>query len=70
MAPKCSLGLPKFAISIMNAWYVENVDNPYPSKSECEIMANRGNVQLVQVKKWFCNKRLRNKKFKDRKNSY
>ena len=56
--------LPKLAIGIMNSWYEANVEHPYPSYAACEILACKGNVTVEQVKKWFANRRLRERNTK------
>ncbi|XP_061172589.1 uncharacterized protein LOC133181949 [Saccostrea echinata] len=47
------------AVHIMTEWYEAHEENPYPSKSEKEIMAKEGGISITQVKSWFANKRNR-----------
>ena len=56
--------LPDLAIQIMSAWYTSNVEHPYPSYAACEVLAKGGSVSVEQVKKWFANRRLRDRNTK------
>lgn len=47
------------ALSVMNEWYEEHAENPYPTKAEKDDIAKRGGISLAQVKSWFANKRNR-----------
>lgn len=47
------------ALSVMNVWYEEHAENPYPTKPEKDDIAKRGGISLAQVKSWFANKRNR-----------
>lgn len=47
------------AVRIMTEWYDIHEENPYPSKSEKELMAKEGGISVTQVKSWFANKRNR-----------
>lgn len=47
------------AVRIMTEWYDRHEENPYPSKSEKEIIAKEGGISVTQVKSWFANKRNR-----------
>lgn len=47
------------AKSILNQWYMNHINNPYPSDTEKQELANRCNISLSQVKSWFANKRNR-----------
>ena len=51
--------LNKEAVKIMEDWYEQNFDHPYPSSATYDMLAIRGNVGVEQVKKWFANKRNR-----------
>ena len=51
--------LNKEAVKIMEDWYEQNLDHPYPSSATYDMLAIRGNVGVEQVKKWFANKRNR-----------
>ncbi len=49
------------AVGIMQRWYNANVDYPYPSVDTTESMARAGSITEEQVKKWFANKRMRDR---------
>ena len=53
--------LTKTAIQLMEQWYHSHLDHPYPSPIIVEELARRGNIKEKQVRKWFINKRSRNK---------
>ncbi|XP_067654426.1 uncharacterized protein [Haliotis asinina] len=50
------------SIVLMEKWYHEHLNNPYPTQTEAEDMANKGGISLSQVRKWFSNKRHRTRK--------
>jgi hypothetical protein len=52
--------LPPLATKIMNEWYELHSDKPYPTDDERRQMAIMGQINEVQVKAWFANKRNRN----------
>jgi len=51
--------LNKEAVRLMETWYNQNIDHPYPTPATIEVLAQTGNVGAEQVKKWFANKRNR-----------
>jgi hypothetical protein len=51
--------LDPFAVNVMNTWYLQHVNHPYPSDEEKEQLALDGNISVTQVKAWFSNKRNR-----------
>jgi hypothetical protein len=51
--------LTNTAISIMEKWYSQNQEHPYPNQEATQLLATAGNVSPEQVKKWFANRRLR-----------
>ncbi|KAL4225600.1 hypothetical protein ACF0H5_016288 [Mactra antiquata] len=53
--------LPKHAVQIMQHWYEENLENPYPSREVTQSMASEGGVSVEQIRKWFANKRNRSR---------
>lgn len=55
------------AVEIMTEWFERNIDNPYPSESDKEKMADDGGISLGQVKAWFANKRNRTSNTKPKK---
>lgn len=52
--------LSKKAVRLMEDWYEQHLEHPYPSNTVINQIADKGNVQIEQVKKWFANKRNRN----------
>lgn len=59
--------LNNMALQVMNNWYQQNSENPYPSKAEKEELARRGGITLAQVKSWFANKRNRSNNTRPKK---
>ncbi|KAH3814865.1 hypothetical protein DPMN_143379 [Dreissena polymorpha] len=59
-AAKTRPHLNKEAIQLMEGWYSQNQDHPYPTSTTIELLAHSGNIGIEQVKKWFANKRNRN----------
>lgn len=51
--------LSKDAVRLMEHWYQQNLNHPYPTNSVIEMLAQAGNIGIEQVKKWFANKRNR-----------
>ena len=51
--------LSKKAVRIMETWYDENLDHPYPTTEAYDLIAADGEISVEQVKKWFANKRNR-----------
>jgi len=60
-ADKKSRLLPKHAVKLMETWYQENLENPYPSRETTLNMAAEGNITVEQIRKWFANKRNRSR---------
>ncbi|KAL4239761.1 hypothetical protein ACF0H5_000564 [Mactra antiquata] len=56
--------LSKRAVTMMEEWYSRNYEHPYPSQTAVEALACAGEITPEQVKKWFANKRNRNKNTK------
>lgn len=56
--------LPKHAVKLMQTWYDENLENPYPSREVTLSMASNGGVSVEQIRKWFANKRNRSRNSK------
>ena len=61
---KRSLPLNKKATAIMEKWYENNQEHPYPSYDTAQSMAQSGGITSEQVKKWFSNRRLRKRNTK------
>lgn len=53
--------LPKHAVKILESWYQENLENPYPSREVTLSMASDGGITVEQIRKWFANKRNRSR---------
>ncbi len=47
------------AVAIMEAWYQEHRDHPYPNPVDEEQLGERAGIDPKQVKKWFANQRMR-----------
>ncbi|CAF1306209.1 unnamed protein product [Adineta steineri] len=56
---KSSKQLPEKAVHLMNTWYAEHEDNPYPNRNDLDYLATNGGIKESQVKAWFSNKRNR-----------
>lgn len=55
------------ALQVMNTWYEDNLDNPYPSKEQKQQLAEQGGITVNQVKSWFANKRNRSNNTRPKK---
>lgn len=51
--------LSKRAVQLMEKWYDNHLEHPYPNTDTIEQLATAGNITSEQVKKWFANKRNR-----------
>ena len=49
----------KVATDLLNAYFYKNINNPYPSDAEKEILAEKCHLTVNQVSNWFGNKRIR-----------
>jgi len=47
------------AVSMLNHWFQENRDYPYPDEATTDFLAKQAEISAKQVKKWFANKRVR-----------
>ena len=52
------------ATKILEIWYSNNKDYPYPMEDEIKQMAEDAKIETFQVAKWFYNKRTRTKNTK------
>lgn len=59
--------LSEQAVDIMNAWYDEHLNNPYPTIEEKERLANLGGITVKQVTAWFSNRRNRTQNTKPKR---
>ncbi|CAH8841159.1 unnamed protein product [Trichobilharzia szidati] len=56
------------AVDIMENWYLDHVDAPYPSTAEKQRLAASGGITVMQVSSWFANRRTRASNTKPKKN--
>ena len=49
-------------VDILNKWFVDNQNYPYPDENMTNILAKEANISAKQVRKWFANKRVRSNK--------
>ena len=55
------------AIDLMELWYQDNQQHPYPSILDLNKLANDGHITVAQVRKWMANKRMRSSNTTTRK---
>ena len=55
------------AIDLMELWYQENQQHPYPSIPDLNELAHDGHITVAQVRKWMANKRMRSSNTTSRK---
>lgn len=53
---------PDTVVEILNKWFYENQEYPYPNESMTNMLAKEANISAKQVRKWFANKRVRSNK--------
>lgn len=53
---------PDSVVDILNKWFNENQEYPYPDDNMTNILAKEANISAKQVRKWFANKRVRSNK--------
>ena len=46
-------------IQMLEFWYLDNTERPYPGKQAVSHLARTGNITPTQVRKWLANKRVR-----------
>ena len=63
-APKRNAGISKDAKQRLNNWYECNKHHPYANAEATRMLARTCNITVVQVRKWFNNKRMRSKRSK------
>lgn len=59
--------LPDFAVDLMNEWFEDHINNPYPTLEEKEKMAKQGGITIKQVTAWFSNRRNRSQNTKPKR---
>lgn len=55
------------ALDIMNLWFDDHVNSPYPTTEEKERMAEQGGITVKQVTAWFSNRRNRTQNTKPKR---
>ena len=55
------------AIDLMELWYRDNQQHPYPSIPDLNKLAHDGHITVAQVRKWMANKRMRSSNTTSRK---
>ena len=53
--------LPQKATKLLNEWFTQHLDNPYPTDEEKRMLSTRGGITIEQVTTWFANKRTRSR---------
>ena len=61
-APKRNAGISEDAKQRLNNWYECNKHHPYANAEATRMLARTCNITVVQVRKWFNNKRMRSKR--------
>ena len=51
--------LNRGAVILMEHWYQQNFEHPYPGDAVVQQLAVKGDITVTQVKKWMANKRVR-----------
>jgi hypothetical protein len=59
--------LSEQAVVIMNEWFLDHLNNPYPQPEEKERLAKLGNITVKQVTAWFSNRRNRSQNTKPKR---
>ena len=59
--------LPDNAVDIMNEWFDDHINNPYPTIEEKEKIAKKGGITVKQVTAWFSNRRNRSQNTKPKR---
>ena len=55
----CNKALDHHAVTVLNSWYVEHENNPYPTARCISQMAKDTGLANAQIRKWLANRRLR-----------
>lgn len=59
--------LPDSAVDLMNEWFDDHINNPYPTLEEKEKIAQKGGITVKQVTAWFSNRRNRSQNTKPKR---
>ena len=61
-APKPSQRLSKATANSLKQWFDANISHPYPNTEATQMLARTNNITIIQVRKWFSNRRPRSRK--------
>jgi hypothetical protein len=61
---QCYHKLPDHAVKLMQDWYNDNLDDPYPRSPDKKRFITEGNITAQQCRSWFANRRQRFKHVK------
>ena len=53
--------LPQRATKLLNEWFEQHLDHPYPTEGEKRLLSTRCDITVEQVSRWVANKRTRSK---------
>lgn len=56
--------LPKETLDVLNEWYQENIENPYLTRDDINMLKSRTSLSENQIKNWASNKRRKRKETK------
>lgn len=59
--------LPEMALDLLNEWFDEHFNNPYPTLEDKERLAKSGGITVKQVSAWFSNRRNRSQNTKPKR---
>ena len=59
--------LSEEAVNLMNEWFEDHFNNPYPQPEEKERLACQGGITVKQVTAWFSNRRNRSQNTKPKR---
>lgn len=54
--------LPQRALEVLNKWWDEHEEEPYPTEDEKSMLASAANLTLTQVNNWMSNRRVRSRR--------
>ncbi|KAL0480149.1 hypothetical protein AKO1_007249 [Acrasis kona] len=53
--------IPREATNLLHQWFMAHIDHPYPNELELEMLSQQTGLDHRKIKRWFVNKRTRNK---------
>ena len=59
--------LSEEAVDLLNEWFEDHLNNPYPQPEEKERLARQGGITVKQVTAWFSNRRNRTQNTKPKR---